>query len=237
MSNFAQGILVDDSGRRRQVLRRVGRAISVLLLIWLAVLGLAWLGIEPLGNLGFVDAGVGRVTPPALPARIQSAVAGGRVITPGRPAGIAETGVRTRPAGARSGDESGARRKNAHHPPNQAVGAKPVYKHLSTSGSIPSRTETTPSTARGQEPVSSGQSPPQRAASVNPGKSQSAPGQAKREATPPSSTGSPGKSTTSPGRTKEPGQTSAQPAPTSNRGTSGNGVGTPRYKTTTTPSP
>jgi hypothetical protein len=236
MSDFAPGILVDDSGRRRQVLRHVGRAISVLLLIWLGVLALAWLGIEPLGNLGFIDAGVGRVTPPALPARIQSAVTGGRVMAPEHSAAVVGTSVRTTPAGARSDVVSGAQRKNPRHP-NPVVNAKPVHKHLPAPNSIPTHTETPSSTAHGQGSVGSGQSSPQRAGSVNPGKSQSAPGQEKQTATAPSSTGSPGKSTTSPGHTKEPGQTSAQPAPTSNRSTSSSGVGTLHYKATTTPSP
>jgi hypothetical protein len=241
MSDFTQSVLVDDSGRRRRALRRVGGAVSALLLIWLGVLSLAWLGIEPLGNLGFVDPWIGRVTPSALPARIQAAVAGGRVIAPGRSAAVVGIGNRTTPTGAHSDAVSGARR-NAHHRSAPTSNAKPIHKHLHAPGSTQGHTGTTPSSTQAQEPVRSGTEPSQTAGSTNPGKSHSSPGQAKERATLPSSTGSPGtsttsqgKSTTSPGHTKEPGQTSAQPAPSFNESVNANskGIGAPPYKTTT----
>jgi hypothetical protein len=228
MSSFAPGVLVDESGRRRRALRLVGRAVSVLLLIWLGVLALAWLGIEPLGNLGIPDPGISRATPPALPARIESAVAGGRVA----PRHSVAVGARPMPAGARSGGVSG-RLRNTHRRPGPASSTKP----LPARGSIPSNTGTTPSSAQAQGPVRSGKTSPQTTGVANPGKSQSSPGQAKRPETTPSSTSSPGKSTTSPGHTKEPGQTSAQPAPASPGSANGKAVGTPHYRTTTSPAP
>jgi hypothetical protein len=212
MSDFAAGVLVDKSGRRRRVLRLMGRAVSVLLLIWLGVLALAWLGIEPLGNLGFLDLGKSRATPPALPARIQSAVTGGRVVAPRRSVAV---GGRPTPAGARSGRGSEPQRNIRHHPV-PASNAKPVHKHLPARGSIPGRTVTTPSSAHARAPVRSPKNSPQTPGAANPGKS-----------------------TTSPGHTKEPGQTSAQPAPASHGTTSANGkaVGTPHNRTTTSPLP
>jgi hypothetical protein len=238
MSDFAAGILVDESGRRRRVLRLVGRAVSVLLLIWFGVLAIAWLGIEPLGNLGVLDPGISRATPPALPARIESAVAGGRIVAPRRSVAVLAIGARPTPAGARSGGASG-RPRNTPRRPGPASNAKPVHKPHPARGSIPGSTGTTPSSARARGPVRSGKKSPQTTGAANPGKSQSSPGQAKRPATAPSSTSSPAKSTTSPGHTKEPGQTSAQPAPASRGSTSANGnaVGTPHYKTTTSPAP
>jgi hypothetical protein len=237
MSSFAPHVLVEESGRRRRVLRLVGRAVSVLLLIWLGVLALAWLGIEPLGNLGVSDPGISRATPPALPARIESAVAGGRIVAP--PHSVAGTsGARPIPAGARSGEASG-HPGNLHRRPAPASNANPGHKRLPAGGSIPSNTGTAPSSARAQTPaVRSGKKSPQ-AGAANPGKSQSSPGHAKRPATAPSSTSSPGKSTTSPGHTKEPGQTSARPAPGSQGSTGANGlaVGIPHNRTTTSPAP
>jgi hypothetical protein len=242
MSSFAPGILVDESGRRRRALRFVGRAISVLLLIWLGVLALAWLGIEPLGNLGFVEPG-GRATPPALPARIESAVTGGRIVAPRHSVAVVGIGARPTP-GARGGGGTGPR-GNIHRRTGPALNAKPVHKHLPVRASIPGHTGTTPPSAQAQRPPArSGKKPRETTGAANPGKSQSSPGHAKKRATAPSSTSSPGKSTTSPGHTKEPSQTPAQPAPASHGSTGPNGnsangkaVGNPHNRTATSPAP
>lgn len=237
MSSFAPDVLVDESGRRRRALRLVGRAISVLLLIWLGVLALAWLGIEPLGNLGVPDPGISRATPPALPAHIESAVAGGRILAPRHSAAVVAIGARATP-GARSGG-AGERLRNTHRRPGPASSANPLHKHRPAGGSIPSQTGTTPSSAQAQGfPVSSGQESLQTTGTANSGKSQSSPGQANRPVTTPSSTSSPGQSTTSPGHTKEPGQTSAQPEPANGSAqTKGKSIGTSHEKTTTSPAP
>src|SRR6185437_2963946 len=114
MSAIAPSVLVDDSGRRRRALRHMGRAVSVLLLIWLAVLALAWLGIEPLGNIDFVDPVIGRVGPAALPAHIESAVKAGRVIAPpARPSAPSAIGGRSNSAGTGAGGEVGPRRNKS----------------------------------------------------------------------------------------------------------------------------
>jgi hypothetical protein len=213
MSTIAPSVLVDNSGRRRRALRHMGRAVSVLLLIWLAVLALAWLGIEPLGNLDFVNPVVGRVGPTALPAHIESAVKAGRVIAPpARPSTPLASGGRSGSAGARTGGDIGAHRNTGH---GKRLNATPIHNlPVPPSSAVP--TGAAHSSIPAQPPVGSGTGSGkgtesrQTEGSSNPGKSQSSPGQAKRPTTTPS-TGS-GQSTTSPGHTKEPGQTSAEPA-------------------------
>jgi hypothetical protein len=66
-------ILVDESGRRRRVLRWSGRAVSVALLLWLGLLALGALGLQPLGRLPVLGQPQPRSSPPALPARIEAA--------------------------------------------------------------------------------------------------------------------------------------------------------------------
>lgn len=217
MSAIAPSVLVDDSGRRRRALRRAGRAVSVLLLIWLAVLALAWLGIEPLGNLDFVDPVVGRVSPTALPAHIESAVTAGRVLaSPARPsAPLAVGGRRSEPSGARAGGDIGPHRNTSN---GKRLNATPIH-NLPVPASSSAPAGTAHSSIPAQPPAGAGAGTQkgtesrQTTGSSNPGKSQSSPGQAKRSTTTPS-TGS-GKAATSPGHTKEPGQASAEPAPPS----------------------
>src|SRR6185312_5008177 len=136
MSTIAPSVLVDDSGRRRRVLRYMGRAVSVLLLIWLAVLALAWLGIEPLGNLDFVNPVLGRVGPTALPAHIESAVKAGRVIAPPvRPSAPLAIGGRSGSAGARTGGRIWTHRNTGH---SKRLNATPTHNlPVSPSSSAP----------------------------------------------------------------------------------------------------
>jgi hypothetical protein len=70
-------ILVDESGRRRRVARWSGRAVSVALLLWLGLLALGALGLQPLGQFPVVGQGQPRSSPPALPGRIGAAAARG----------------------------------------------------------------------------------------------------------------------------------------------------------------
>jgi hypothetical protein len=215
MSTIAPSVLVDDSGRRRRALRRMGRMVSVLLLIWLAVLALAWLGIEPLGNLEFVDPVIGRVSPTTLPAHIESAVQAGRIVAPPArsPAPLA-IGGRSVPSGARAGGNTKPHGNTGAH--GKRLNANPTH-NLPVPASSSAPTGTAPSSIPVQPPAGSGAGTRkgtesrQTEGSSNPGKSQSSPGHATRPTTTPS-TGS-GKSTTSPGHTKEPGQASAEPAP------------------------
>src|SRR6266496_1812536 len=80
VSSIASGsaqILVDESGRRRRVLRWSGRAVSVALLLWLGLLALGALGLQPLGQLPVLGLAQPRSSPPALPGRIEAAAARG----------------------------------------------------------------------------------------------------------------------------------------------------------------
>lgn len=236
MSTIAPSVLVDDSGRRRRALRHMGRVVSVLLFIWLAVLALAWLGIEPLGNLEFVDPVIGRVSPSTLPAHIESAVQAGRVIAPpARPSASSTIGARSQSSGPRVGGDTRPHRNTGAH--GKRLSANPTHKlPVPPSNSAP--TGTAPSSIPAQPPAGSGAGTRKGTesrgteGSSNPGKSQSSPGQATRPTTTPS-TGS-GKSTTSPGHTKEPGQTSAEPAPTSKLRTNAYRGATPNYHDKTT---
>ena len=75
---FEASILADDTGRRRLLLRRAGRALATLLVLWVVVLALGGLGLEPLG--GLPKFGAGTPKPPALPQRVKAAVAQERVV-------------------------------------------------------------------------------------------------------------------------------------------------------------
>jgi hypothetical protein len=211
MSAIVPSVLVDDSGRRRRALRRMGRAVSLLLFIWLAVLALAWLGIEPLGNLDFVDPVIGHVRPTPLPAHIESAVTAGRVIVPpARPSAPSTIAGRSGSTEPRAGEDTGPRENTGH---GKRLNATPI-RNLPVPGSSSAPTGTTTPTIRAQPSAGSGAGNQKSAesrqteGSSSSGKSQSAPGQAKRPTTAPST--GPGQSTTSPGHTKEPGQTSAK---------------------------
>lgn len=151
-------VLADESGRRRRVLRRVGRAVSALLLLWLGVLALAALGIEPLGNLGLAAVGAQNVAPPVLPARVETAVAGRRVVSPSPSAGAVPGVVAAKPRGvpAAVSAPAGRRRRAAA----AASGARPTVSasHPVTPQSPPGQaTKTPPSTsARGKSTTSPG---------------------------------------------------------------------------------
>jgi hypothetical protein len=125
MSGATLGVLVDESGRRRRMFRRVGRAVSVLLLLWLALLALGALGIEPLGNLPVLGLTPGNTAPPKLPARVQAAVAHGGTVAPRSlaPATAAAIAARQRAANARRTAAAVRHRSaTAHHHHSASVG-------------------------------------------------------------------------------------------------------------------
>ena len=51
-NSHPQGVLQDSTGRRRRRLRRLGRGIAVLLLVWLVLLGLGGINLAPRNDLG-----------------------------------------------------------------------------------------------------------------------------------------------------------------------------------------
>jgi hypothetical protein len=68
-------VLSDPTGRRRHRLAIAGRAVTTLLGLWLLVLVLGGLGLQPLAGLPIVRTLGGRqAAPPALPERVQAAV-------------------------------------------------------------------------------------------------------------------------------------------------------------------
>jgi hypothetical protein len=167
-------VLVDETGRRARVLRRVGRLVSVLLLLWVGVLALGALGLEPLGGgVPGLRTSPGRAAaPPKLPARVQEAADAAPAPGPRR------TGAAAPPAAARSAApvvprravaRARARRSSARRPTLPSAARAPSGSPASappteaatpatTSGkatSAPSRTGTTPSgnTVGGKSPA------------------------------------------------------------------------------------
>lgn len=76
-------VLADPTGRRRRRLAVAGRVATAALGLWLVLLTLGGLGLQPLGGLPVVrDLGAGEAAPPALPKRVQKAVDRGAAVTP-----------------------------------------------------------------------------------------------------------------------------------------------------------
>lgn len=69
-------ILADPTGRRRRRLAIAGRVATAVLGLWLTVVMLGGLGLQPLGGLPVVGriAHAADAAPPALPERVQAAV-------------------------------------------------------------------------------------------------------------------------------------------------------------------
>ncbi|MDX6648006.1 MAG: hypothetical protein QOK40_3733, partial [Miltoncostaeaceae bacterium] len=133
-AGFQSSILADDSGRRRRRLRWVGRALTVLFILWLGVLGLGALGLQPVGGLPFVGLLPQRAAPPELPVRVQVAVSRHAVVplVPSRA---------VRAPGAAPARPSAPRPTRGRRPPTGATGVR-------TPGALrpatPKRPETTP---------------------------------------------------------------------------------------------
>jgi hypothetical protein len=202
---FEASILADDTGRRRLLLRRGARALAALLVLWLVVLALGGLGLEPLG--GLPNFGAATSTPPALPERVQAAVAQRRVVRGAEdrpPAGTPAAGTAQTAPAATTPRTSGKRLR------------KPVKKlHTPSQAKTPTTVVPAPLKANGKGVAT-------------------APGQVTKTTTTtaPKSTG---KGTTTQGSTTAPGQTKTTTSPTSTpngNGTPGGGQG---HTTTTTP--
>ena len=68
-------VLSDPTGRRRHRLAIAGRVVTTGLGLWLVVLILGGLGLQPLAGFPIVGTlGAGEAAPPALPERVQAAV-------------------------------------------------------------------------------------------------------------------------------------------------------------------
>jgi len=183
-------VLADLTGRRRRRLAIAGRLVTGALGLWLVVLILGGLGLQPLAGLPIVgDLGAREAAPPALPERVQAAVAKHATVTPA--AGALRAPVTSVPVPARrpavTAPSRGRTRSRARTTPvRPAVRTKttpvggPSLPALAPSrlAPVPSRPTTSPST-------------------TGPGQTRTPPGQTKT--TPGSPTSTPG---TTPGGTR-----------------------------------
>jgi hypothetical protein len=178
-------VLADPTGRRRRRLAIAGRVATTALGLWLVVLILGGLGLQPLAGLPLAGRlGAREAAPPTLPERVQAAVANVSPTTRAaqtppttvpvpsrRPAVTAPSRVKTRTP-ARTTPTTGAKHTNTK--PGRAL-TSPAPAQLPTTTS-PS------STAPGQ--TKTGTSP----SSTAPGQTRTAPGQTKTGAGPPTTT-------------------------------------------------
>jgi hypothetical protein len=80
-------VLADPTGRRRRRLAIAGRVATTALGLWLVVLILGGLGLQPLAGLPIVgDLGAREAAPPTLPERVHAAVARHTTVAPAREA-------------------------------------------------------------------------------------------------------------------------------------------------------
>jgi hypothetical protein len=192
-------VLLDPTGRRRRRLAIAGRVATMALGLWLAVLILGGLGLQPLAGLPIVgDLGAGEAAPPALPERVQAAVARRTTVAPATGAVQAPLTTVHVPS-----------RRPAVTAPSRAKTRPPAR---TTPARTPGPTKTTP----GRVPTSPTPAPSRPATSPStaaPGQTRNPPGQTR----PP-----PGKTKTGPGPpTSTPGTTPGGNVKGSTRGTKG----------------
>lgn len=172
-------VLADPTGRRRRRLAIAGRIATAALGLWLAVLILGGLGLQPLAGIPIVgDLGAHGTAPPALPKRVQAATAKRpTVASPPRAARVPVTTGPVRP------------RPRPVTAPSPAKTPPPARKAPATS---PGRAKTIP----GRAPA------PPAPPGTKPSPTTTAPGQTR---TPPGQTKTgPGPPTTTPGTTPHP---------------------------------
>jgi hypothetical protein len=167
-------ILVDTTGRRRRRLAIAGRLATTALGLWLLVLILGGLGLQPLAGLPIVgDLGAGETAPPALPKRVQAAVAGRTTVAPAT--GAVPVPVTTAPV-------------PSHTP---AVTAPPRARTRPPARTSPATTPGRAKTTPGVGPASPTPAPSRPATSPSttaPGQTRNPPGQTKTGPGPPTST-------------------------------------------------
>jgi len=175
---LSQQVLADPTGRRRRRLVIAGRVATTALGLWLLVLILGGLGLQPLAGLPVVgDLGPRAAAPPALPKRVRGAVDSHTALAPlKRPA---HAPVTTVPLRSPRPPVTAPFRSKTQSPRRTA----PVR----TPAKAPSRINTTPGGALTSPPP--GHSRPTTSPSTSaPGQSRSPPGQTKGERGPPTTT-------------------------------------------------
>lgn len=91
-------VLSDPTGHRRRRLAIAGRVATTALGLWLVVLILGGLGLQPLAGLPIVgDLGTGVAAPPTLPTRVRTAVAKHTTVAPATAPGSSETTTGSEP--------------------------------------------------------------------------------------------------------------------------------------------
>jgi hypothetical protein len=175
---FRHHVLSDPTGRRRRRLAIAGRVATAALGLWLVVLILGGLGLQPLDGLPIVrKLGVRAAAPPALPKRVQAAVDRHTTVAPATGAAKAPMGIVPPPP-----------RRAAVTPPSRAK------TRLRTTPATP---PVRPNTNTGVMPTSPAPAPSITTTSPSttvPGQTRTPPGQTKTEPGPPTTTpgGTPG---------------------------------------------
>ncbi len=181
-------ILADPTGRRRRRVAIAGRVATSALGLWLVVLILGGLGLQPLAGLPIVGhLGVREAAPPALPERVRAAVARHTTVAPATRAAQAPVG--TAPVPSRNPTVTAPSRAKTRPPARTtpSTGAKHTNttpgRALTSPAPASTPTTTKPSsTAPGQ--TKTGTSP----SSTAPGQTRTAPGQTKTGTGPPTTT-------------------------------------------------
>jgi hypothetical protein len=187
-------VLADPTGRRRRRLAIAGRVATTVLGLWLVVLLLGGLGLQPLAGLPIVgDLGAGDAAPPALPERVQAAVDRRNTVAPATES--VKAPVTTVPGRSRRPPVAAPPRSKSRSPARRTPGTTPGRTRTP-----PGRSKTTP----GVGPTSPRPSRPTGPSATAPGQTRTPPGQTKTGPGPPTSTPgtTPGGSGNAPGRTK-----------------------------------
>jgi hypothetical protein len=177
-------VLADPTGRRRRRMAIAGRVATTALGLWLVVLILGGLGLQPLAGLPLVGRlGAREAAPPALPERVQAAVARGATVAPTTRA--AQTPVTTVPVPSRRPAVTAPSRVKTGPPARTTP--KTGAKHTNTTPGLTSPAPaTSPTTTKPSStaPGQTGTSP----SSTAPGQTRTAPGQTKTGTGPPTTT-------------------------------------------------
>jgi hypothetical protein len=187
----APAVLSDPSGRRARMLSRLGRALAVIALLWVAGLALAGLGVLPAGDVPLGRAVAGPQAPSGLrhlPARAAPTAQDLRPAIPANSAVVASGFGRALGAGT-TRSPSGSSLTVASRPRSTSAssGAHPTVASTSVGGvagtglgNVTSRGQSgvasAPGRARTTAPGNSGSSHTVAGQTTTPGKSGSAPG-------------------------------------------------------------